>query len=163
MRNYLFILTVMKIEIRHTAKTLPLAAISEWPRSMAPYRCLRGVFKQHRHHCLPAKIHFQTSFLILVPPLWSRCLIWAMECSETRPFYELKPATDENSIFQHLEQRCMEPFPTASPRTGWIYCCINSRYRRREIDIIIFHVPSGMIMNKSCNEDSLKIIRIIQH
>lgn len=29
-----------------------------------------------------------------------------MECSEARPFYELRPAADEKNIFQHLVQSC---------------------------------------------------------
>lgn len=153
----------MKTEVKHTAKALSLVAILEWPRLMAPYRFLRGVFKQHRHYCSPVKIYFQTSFFILVPPLWTRCLIWAMERSEARPFYELRPDTDENSIFQHLVQRCTGPSPTACPRTRWLYLCINSKYRKRETGLITFHPPWGMIMSKSCNEDSLKIFKITHH
>lgn len=88
MQNYLFIFIVMKNEIRHTVKALPLLAISEWPRLMATYGCFRDVFKQHRRHYLPVKIYFQTYFLILLPPLWTRYLIWAMEHSKARPSYK---------------------------------------------------------------------------
>lgn len=69
MRNDLCILIVMKTEMRHTAKALALVAISEWLVLTTHFRCLRGVFKQHKHHCLPSKISCQTSFLTLAPSL----------------------------------------------------------------------------------------------
>ena len=133
MRNDLHILIVMKAEMRHTAKILALVAVSEWPRLTTHFRCLRAVFKQHRHHCLPSKIFPQTFFLTLVPAVQIRWWIWATEGRLARLPYELMHATEENSILQHQAWRSKEPSPTASPRIVWLYLSINSRYRKWEI------------------------------
>lgn len=161
MRNYLCILTVMKTHVRCSTKALPLVAVSEWLRLMAPYRRLKGAFKQHRHHCL-LKSAFRHLFFISVTSV-NQMHNLGNGGSEAEPFYKLRPATDENSIFLHLAPRFMEPSPIASPRTRWLCWCISSTQRKREIDIITSHPPWGMIVSKSCNEDSLRVFKITWH
>lgn len=73
------ILIVLTTETRHSAKPLALEAVSQWLELATHFRCLRGVSKQHRHHCLPGKISSHTYFLISVWLLWIRWWIWAME------------------------------------------------------------------------------------